>query len=350
MILEDSIETDKDQSRLVSPKESDDMVTLRPQSLSEFIGQDRLKDNLRVFMEAAQKQGESLDHVLLSGPPGLGKTTLASIMAKEMRVHFKVTSGPSIEKAGDLAALLSQLESHDILFIDEIHRLPRTVEEILYSAMEDFKLDLMIGEGPSARSLRLDIPRFTLIGATTRSGLLSSPLRSRFGIPLHLEFYTNDQLATIVRRSAHILKIEIDTDGSLEIARRSRRTPRIANRLLRRVRDFAIAGNQATITRESADYALSRLDVDLRGLDTLDRRLLNVIIEQFDGGPVGIDTLGACLQEERDTIEELCEPFLLQEGFLARTPRGRLATEGAYTHLQKSRKIDLPLFAKKDEN
>lgn len=347
MILEETNQVLQNAPRLISPQEADDLVTLRPQSLNEFIGQERLKDNLRIFMGAAQKQGEALDHVLLSGPPGLGKTTLASIMAKEMRVNFKVTSGPSIEKAGDLAALLSQLEPHDILFIDEIHRIPRTVEEILYSAMEDFKLDLMIGDGPAARSLRLDLPRFTLVAATTRSGLLSSPLRSRFGIPLHLEFYTDDQLATIVRRSAQILRIDIDIEGSLEIARRSRKTPRIANRLLRRVRDFAIAADEKTITKKSADYALSRLDVDQRGLDTLDRRLLNVIIDQFDGGPVGIETLGACLQEERDTIEELCEPFLLQEAFIARTPRGRLATDSAYKHLHKSRKVDLPLFSER---
>lgn len=335
MILEETNAELQASRGMLNSETHDDLVSLRPTKLNEFIGQERIKDNLSVFMDSALKQKKSLDHVLLSGPPGLGKTTLATIIARELGVQLKITSGPSIEKAGDLAALLSQLEKNDVLFVDEIHRLPRTVEEILYSAMEDFKLDLMIGDGPSARSIRLDLPPFTLIAATTRSGLLSAPLRSRFGIPLHLEFYTNDELAIIVRRSAQLLEIPIDNNGALEIAKRSRKTPRIANRLLRRVKDFAINGQKSIIDISLADHALNRLDIDDRGLDPLDRKLLSILIDQFKGGPVGLDTLAACLNEERDTIEELCEPFLLQEGFLARTPRGRVATDLTFQHLKK---------------
>lgn len=325
------------EARLVSPRTGgDDLTTLRPKTLNEFVGQDKLKQNLRVFIQAAKSRSEALDHVLLDGPPGLGKTTLSHIMAAELGVNIRVTTGPSIEKAGDLAAILTHLEPHDVLFIDEIHRLPRTIEEILYPAMEDFKLDLMVGEGPSARSLRLDLHPFTLIGATTRSGLLSSPLRSRFGIPLHLEFYSFDELAQIIQRSAGLLKINISPDAAMEIAMRSRRTPRVANRFLKRVRDFAQTADKATIDKKLADFALTQLEVDGMGLDTMDRKLLSLIVDQFQGGPVGIETLCASLQEERDTLEELYEPYLLQAGFLARTPRGRVATEAAYRHLGKT--------------
>ncbi len=330
--------------RIVSVNVQDDLPSLRPLSLREFIGQNQLKENLAVFIESARKQQIPLDHVLLSGPPGLGKTTLATIISKEMGVNLKITSGPSIEKAGDLAALLTQLERSDILFIDEIHRLPRTIEEILYSAMEDFKLDLMVGEGPTARSLRIEIPPFTLVGATTRSGLLSSPLRSRFGIPLHLDFYTDEQMAEIVSRSAKILALDLKADASLEIARRSRRTPRIANRLLRRVRDFAIAGDHPAVSLTLAQSSLDKLNVDTCGLDSLDKKLMLAIIDQFKGGPVGIDTLSAFLNEERDTLEELCEPFLLQAGLLSRSSRGRIVTDQGYNHLKKKRETDLPLF------
>jgi len=330
--------------RLVSVQTKDDLPSLRPSNLAEFIGQDQLKENLAVFISSARKQNQPLDHVLLSGPPGLGKTTLASIISKEMGVNLKITSGPSIEKAGDLAALLTQLERSDILFIDEIHRLPRTIEEILYSAMEDFKLDLMVGEGPSARSLRIEIPPFTLVGATTRSGLLSSPLRSRFGIPLHLDFYSDEQMAEIVARSARILDIVVDKDAAFEMARRSRRTPRIANRLLRRVRDFAIAGDHSRIHLELARSSLEKLNVDSVGLDSLDKKLLLAIVDQFKGGPVGIDTLSAYLNEERDTLEELSEPFLLQAGLLTRSSRGRLVTDQGYSHMKRKRESDLPLF------
>ncbi len=324
--------------RVVSPQnDKDDLASLRPAQLANFIGQEKLKRNLAVFIEAARKRKESLDHVLLSGPPGLGKTTLSHIIARELGVNIRVTTGPSIEKTGDLAALLTHLEPYDVLFIDEIHRLPRTVEEILYPAMEDFKLDLMIGEGPSARSLRLDLPPFTLVGATTRSGLLSSPLRSRFGIPLHLEFYSDDELKTIVSRSAQILQITIDDVAAFEIARRSRKTPRIANRLLKRVRDFAETSQNGQIDLKLADYALKELEVDSVGFDPMDRKLLSIIIDQFGGGPVGIETLCASLQEERDTIEDIYEPYLLGAGFIARTPRGRIATDLAYDHLNKKR-------------
>jgi Holliday junction DNA helicase RuvB len=337
MIIEDNIPTEKE-TRILSPeKEREELSQLRPTNLESFVGQEKLKKNLAVFMEAAKRRKEALDHVLLSGPPGLGKTTLSHIIARELGVNIRVTTGPSIEKTGDLAALLTHLEPYDVLFIDEIHRLPRTVEEILYPAMEDFKLDLMIGEGPTARSLRLDLPPFTLVGATTRSGLLSSPLRSRFGIPLHLEFYSDEELTTIVLRSAEILSMKIEKMAALEIAKRSRKTPRIANRLLKRVRDFAEISGQGSIDLALADYALVQLEVDKLGCDPMDRRLLSLIIDQFGGGPVGIETLCASLQEERDTIEDIYEPYLLQAGFLSRTPRGRIATELAFSHLGKKK-------------
>lgn len=342
------IETDKSSDsseRIVSPdnQDFDEVVSLRPACLEDFVGQTKVKENLRVFVEAAKLRKEALDHVLLAGPPGLGKTTLSHIIAKELGVNIRVTSGPAIEKAGDLAALLTHLEPFDVLFIDEIHRLPKTVEEILYPALEDFKLDLTVGEGPSARSLRLDVPPFTLVGATTRSGLLSSPLRSRFGIPLYLEFYSDEELATILRRSAKILGVQIEAEASLEMASRSRKTPRIANRLLKRVRDFAQTKKLESIDRKLADFALTQLEVDAAGCDPMDRRLLSVIVEQFNGGPVGIDTLSASLQEERDTLEDIYEPYLMQAGFIARTPRGRIATEKAFLHLGKKFQ-DSPLF------
>ncbi len=337
MIIEEEVSEVLIERVVSAGKGSEELSQLRPTTLESFVGQEKLKRNLAVFIEAAKRRKESLDHVLLSGPPGLGKTTLSHIIAKELGVNIRVTTGPSIEKTGDLAALLSHLEPFDVLFIDEIHRLPRTVEEILYPAMEDFKLDLMIGEGPAARSLRLDLPPFTLIGATTRSGLLSSPLRSRFGIPLHLEFYSDEELQQIILRSASILKTQIDQAASLEIAKRSRKTPRIANRLLKRVRDFAEISGQASIDLKLADHALVQLEVDQSGREPMDRRLLSLIIDQFAGGPVGIETLCASLQEERDTIEDIYEPYLLQAGFLARTPRGRIATEQAYIHLGKRR-------------
>lgn len=308
-------------------------ITLRPRTLSEFIGQERLKENLSIFIKAATQRQESLDHILFSGPPGLGKTTLANIIANELGVNIKTTSGPVLERPGDLAAILTNLSDRDVLFIDEIHRLPRIVEEILYPAMEDFQLDIIIGQGPSARTLKLNLPRFTLIGATTRTGLLTSPLRDRFGILMRLEFYKPEELATIVLRSARILNISIKEEAALEIARRSRGTPRIANRLLRRIRDFAEVKGNGTIDLEIARYGLNALDVDEKGLDEMDRKLLRVIIEKFGGGPVGIESLSASLREERDTIEDVYEPFLMQEGLIERTPRGRLATRQAYEHL-----------------
>ena len=308
-------------------------VSLRPRTLDEYTGQEKAKENLRVFIEAAKLRGEPLDHVLLSGPPGLGKTTLASIIANEMGVNMRITSGPTIEKAGDLAALLTNLQENDILFVDEIHRLNRQVEEILYPAMEDYAIDIIIGKGPAANSIRLDLPRFTLIGATTRSGQLTAPLRDRFGVTLRLELYTPEELQKIVERSASILNIGIESSGAAEIARRSRGTPRIANRMLRRVRDFAQVRADGTITREVADEALTRLEVDHMGLDALDRRMLRSIIEFYNGGPVGLDTLAATINEESVTLEDVYEPYLLQQGFLTRTPRGRCVTQKAYEHL-----------------
>ncbi len=307
--------------------------SLRPRFLSEYTGQEKAKENLKVFIEAAKMRGEPLDHVLLSGPPGLGKTTLASIIANEMGVNMRITSGPTIEKAGDLAALLTNLQENDILFVDEIHRLNRQVEEILYPAMEDYAIDIIIGKGPSANSIRLDLPKFTLIGATTRSGQLTAPLRDRFGVALRLELYTPEELQRIILRSAGILGVEIERSGAEEIARRSRGTPRIANRMLRRVRDFAQVRADGVITREVADEALTRLEVDHLGLDALDRRMLRSIIEFYSGGPVGLDTLAATINEEAVTLEDVYEPYLLQQGFLTRTPRGRCVTQKAYEHL-----------------
>jgi Holliday junction DNA helicase RuvB len=308
-------------------------ATLRPRLLSEYIGQDKVKENLRIFIEAAKRRGEPLDHVLLHGPPGLGKTTLASVIANEMGVNLRITSGPTIEKAGDLAALLTNLQEGDILFVDEIHRLNRAVEEILYPAMEDYAIDIIIGKGPSANSIRLDLPSFTLIGATTRSGQLTAPLRDRFGVNLRLELYNDDELQSIVERSAGILGIEIETAGAREIAARSRGTPRIANRMLRRVRDFAQVVADGIITRAVADDALLRLEVDREGLDSLDRLMLKSIIEFYGGGPVGLETLAATINEEAITIEDVYEPYLLQRGYLTRTPRGRCVTRRAYEHL-----------------
>jgi Holliday junction DNA helicase RuvB len=306
---------------------------LRPQLLSEFIGQDQARANLKVFIDAARTRNAALDHVLFVGPPGLGKTTLAQIVARELGVNFRATSGPVITKAGDLAALLTNLEERDVLFIDEIHRLSPAVEEILYPALEDFQLDLIIGEGPAARSVRLDLARFTLIGATTRLGLLTNPLRDRFGIPVRLDFYTEGELVQIVTRGARILGVRVTPDGSSEIARRSRGTPRVAARLLRRVSDFALVEKEKIVDAASADRALKRLDVDALGLDALDRRYLKLIAEHFGGGPVGIETIAAALSEPRDAIEDIVEPFLIQCGFVQRTPRGRLLTPRAFAHL-----------------
>ena len=307
--------------------------SLRPKTLSEYIGQKKAKGNLEIFIQAAKMRGEPLDHVLLHGPPGLGKTTLSGIIANEMGVNIRITSGPAIEKPGDLAALLTNLQENDILFVDEIHRLNRSVEEILYPAMEDFAIDIIIGKGPSANSIRLDLPKFTLIGATTRAGQLSAPLRDRFGVTLRLELYTPEELALIVTRSAGILGVPIEADGAMEIARRSRGTPRIANRMLRRVRDFAQVRAGGVITRDGADQALSALEVDYLGLDAIDRRMLASIIEHYGGGPVGLETLAATINEEAVTLEDVYEPYLMQMGFLTRTPRGRCVTRRAYEHL-----------------
>ncbi len=324
-----------DRTRLLSAeKREDDLeASLRPQKLADFVGQEKARANLKVFIEAAKSRKDALDHVLFVGPPGLGKTTLAQIVARELGVNFRATSGPVIAKAGDLAALLTNLEERDVLFIDEIHRLNPAVEEILYPAMEDFQLDLIIGEGPAARSVKIDLSKFTLVGATTRAGLLTTPLRDRFGIPIRLSFYTEAELEKIVNRGARVLGIGITPDGANEIARRARGTPRIAGRLLRRVRDFAHVDGVAAIDRKVADKALAALEVDAAGLDAMDRRYLAVIAENYGGGPVGVDTLAAALSEPRDAIEDIIEPFLIQKGFLQRTPRGRLMTGHAFKHL-----------------
>lgn len=325
------------ENRIVAPEyldmDSDVERQLRPRTIDEYIGQSKVKENLSIYIEAAKHRGEPLDHVLLYGPPGLGKTTLAGIIANEMGVNFRVTSGPAIEKPKDLAALLTNLNEGDVLFIDEIHRMNRSVEEVLYPAMEDNALDIIIGQGPSARSIRIDLPQFTLVGATTRAGQLSAPLRDRFGVVLRLELYSPEELSSIVKRSAGILKIDIDEEGALQIASRSRGTPRIANRLLKRARDFAQVLADGVITGESADLALNRLEVDPLGLDSIDRLLLTSMIRNYNGGPVGLETIAAAIGEEAITIEDVCEPYLMQIGFLSRTPRGRMVTPAAYKHL-----------------
>ena len=324
------------EERLINPDGGVDDVAdaqTRPQTLVEFVGQRSVCDNLRVFVEAARGRSEAMDHVLLFGPPGLGKTTLAQIVSRELGVGFRATSGPVIAKAGDLAAILTNLEVRDVLFIDEIHRLSPAVEEILYPAVEDFQLDLVIGEGPAARSVRIDLQPFTLVGATTRSGLITTPLRDRFGIPLRLSFYDVDELQDVISRNARILDLDLTDDGAAEIAKRSRGTPRVAGRLLRRVRDFATVESNSTVDAKIADAALNRLDVDVIGLDAMDRRYLKCIADNYGGGPVGAETLSAALSEERDTIEEVIEPYMIQQGLLMRTPRGRVLAEGAYRHL-----------------
>ena len=311
---------------------------LRPQLLVDYIGQEKAKENLKVYIEAAKQRNDALDHVLFYGPPGLGKTTLAGIIANEMGVHLKVTSGPAIEKPGEMAAILNNLQEHDVLFVDEIHRLNRQVEEVLYPAMEDYAIDIMIGKGTSARSIRLELPKFTLVGATTRAGMLTAPLRDRFGVVHHLEYYTENELKTIIIRSAKVLGGEIDEEGAMEMARRSRGTPRLANRLLKRVRDFAQVRYDGKITKEVADFALNLLEVDRYGLDQIDRRILSTIMVQFSGGPVGLDTLAAAIGEDSGTIEDVYEPYLIKNGFLVRTPRGRVAGDFAYEHLGIDRK------------
>jgi len=341
--------------RLVTPQRAEEdaaELALRPQTLDDFIGQKQVRENLKIFIAAAKGRGEALDHVLLHGPPGLGKTTMAQIVAREMGVGFRATSGPVIQKAGDLAAQLTNLQPHDVLFIDEIHRLNPAIEEVLYPAMEDFQLDLMIGEGPAARSVRIELPPFTLVGATTRSGLMTRPLRERFGIPLRMVFYTPAELETIVQRAARVLNMPLAADGSAEIAKRSRGTPRVANRLLRRVRDFAAVAGDAKVDARIADAALTRLEVDGRGLDAMDRRYLACIAENYGGGPVGAETLAAALAEQRDVIEDVIEPYLMQLGLLMRTPRGRLLSEGGYRHLglamPKGQKQQLDLLSSGD--
>lgn len=325
------------ENRMTAPEftaeDIDVEYSLRPKTLEEYIGQDKAKENLSVFIQAAKGRDEPLDHVLLYGPPGLGKTTLSNIIANEMNVNIRITSGPAIEKPGDLAALLTNLSPNDVLFIDEIHRLSRAVEEVLYPAMEDFALDIIIGKGPAARSIRIDLPKFTLVGATTRAGQLTSPLRDRFGVMLRLELYTHDQLAHIIQRSAGILEIPCELDGALELAKRSRGTPRVANRLLKRVRDFAQVLGNGVITKEIVATALERLEIDSLGLDTSDRRMLMTIIKNYGGGPVGLETLAAAIGEEAVTLEDVCEPYLMQLGFLSRTPRGRCVTSLGYRHL-----------------